>query len=318
MKGVKFILPFLVVLSLTVNGQGLSNEKVRWYNFSWEGDSKNPRSAMILSSLVDSINFNFRWQFDTGSPRSFFYGSSWTSLTAAYPRLKKLFFVVDSSKGDGYVNLRNNKLKFSGQALPNNIIGLLEGYGSELDKSTIAKDLGKSITIGTIGLDAFRNYVLVIDFKTSRIGVAGKLSEKFYGMKANTIDFILYQNRIVVPVLFKKKIFYFFYDSGASLFPMKTTTAYVKNLPAINYTDTLKNVTTWGKSYDVPGGMLSTPVRIGNMKVINPKIYVHPDPESYHTNVFKEANTFGLIGNAFFENKIVVFDFTRMKLTILE
>ncbi|MBC7865893.1 MAG: hypothetical protein H7X88_00005, partial [Gloeobacteraceae cyanobacterium ES-bin-316] len=58
-------------------------------------------------------------------------------------------------------------------------------------------------------------------------------------------------------------------------------------------------------------------LKIGSMELGKQMIYIHPDPENYHTDIFKEANTLGLLGNKLFENKICLIDFTRMKFTIL-
>lgn len=309
----------LVCMTFTkVHAQQINQEKINWYDFIWEGEDKNPREAMMLKSRIEPINFTFRWQFDTGSPRTFFYGNVWNSFVKAFPELKKEFPITDSTKSDGYINLRNKKIKVSGKLLPKNIIGLYENYGQHIDKELILQNLGSSTVIGTIGIDMFRDGVLVIDFKQQKIGYASKFSDNFYANNKSTTDIILYQNRILIPVTIDKQTRYFFYDSGASLFPLKSTASFSKLLPAVVYTDTLKNITTWGKSHDVPGGIFKKPVKIAGKTIKSPKIYIHPDPDQYHTNIFKEAEAFGLIGNSIFENKILIFDFTRMKMTLLD
>lgn len=312
-----FIAILLSVNGIFVFGQNLDNEKLRWYSFYWSGDSANPKEAMMLKSTIDTVNFNLRWQFDTGSPRTFVYGNVWNSFTKAFPYLDKLFFKVDTLKADGFINLKNRGIVISGNKLPKNIIGFLPNYGNNIDKEVILENLGSSTTLGTMGIDLFRNGVLIIDFKKNKIGYADQLSAQFYANKMNTIDFTLYQNRIILPIRIGNAFYPFFYDSGASLFPLKTTAAFPDLSSMVSYTDTLFNITTWGKSYDVPGGKIRKKVTLGNLKLGSPKIYVHPDPELYHTNIFKEAGTYGLIGNAYFEDKIIVIDFTKMKFTIL-
>ena len=225
--------------------------------------------------------------------------------------------MIDSFKADGFLNLKNGGLRISGNKLPGNIVGMLPDYGDTIPKDVILANLGASTTVGTMGIDLFRNGVLIIDFKNNKIGYTDKLSRTFYSSEKNTIDFILYQNRIVLPVQIDTATFYFFYDSGASLFPLKTTSAFPHLTQWINYTDTLRNITTWGKSFDVPGGTINKQVRIGSLNLTAPKIYAHPDPDKYHTQIFTEADTEGLIGNAYFDGRIIVIDFTRMKFSIL-
>lgn len=314
----KLLLSIILIISCNfIFGQEFDNEKVKWFDFYWDGDSANPKDAMILKSKIDTVDFNLRWQFDTGSPRTFVYGNVWNSFTNAFPYLKDKFFVIDSFKFDGFVNLKNSGVFISGKSLPKNIIGFLPNYGNIIDKDIILANLGSSTSLGTIGIDIFRDGVLIIDFKKNKIGYTDKLSQQFYTKKLNTLDFTLYQNRIILPIKIGNEVYNFFYDSGASLFPLKTTSAFSDLSKLVNYSDTLYNITTWGKSYNVPGGNIKKATSLGKLKINNPKIYVHPDPELYHTNIFKEANTYGLIGNAYFDNKVIVIDFTKMKFTIL-
>lgn len=311
------IIIILILQATAVLGQQLEKEKVKWYDFHWDGDSNIPKDAMILDSKIDSVDFNFRWQFDTGSPRTFVYGNVWDSFTNTFPFLKRRFFIIDTLKNDGFINLRNAGILVSGRKLPKNIIGYLPDYGSVFSKDVILENLGSSSMIGTIGIDLFREGVLIIDFRNNKIGYADRLSDEFYRKKYNTIDFSLYRNRIVLPLRIGKDIRHFFYDSGASLFPLKTSSSFSELHAKVRYTDTLRNITTWGKSYDVPGGVIKDRVFLGNLELPKPKIYVHPDPQLYHTNIFKEADTYGLIGNAYFDNRAIVIDFTKMKFTIL-
>lgn len=315
----KPITTFLLLVALHSLGQpALSEQKIRWYNFYWGGDSLYPRDAIMLKSSIDTLNFSFNWQFDTGSPRTFAYGKPWQSFLNTFPWMKDQFYIIDSFRQDGYINVNNRLITFSGSKLPKNVLGVMPDYGDNIPSEVILANFGADVTIGTIGIDVFRQGVLALDLKNSRIGYSPKLTDQFYTSKLNTIDFIFYQNRIIVPVEIDGQIFYFFYDSGASLFPLKTTARFTDKLPSIKYTDTLRNITTWGKSYDVPGGIFDSQVKIGSMQIMQPKIYVHPDPEKYHTGIFEEAEATGLIGNEYFYNKILLIDFTRMKMTIID
>jgi len=168
MKPTVFI-TILVLNTIFAFGQGIENEKIKWYDYYWDGDSTNPKDAMILKSKIDTVNFIFRWQFDTGSPRTFVYGNVWNSFTTAFPYLKKLFFIVDTLKNDNFINLKNGGIIISEKRLPKNIIGYLPNYGNVIDKDIILNNLGSSTMLGTIGIDIFRDGVLVIDFKKIKL-----------------------------------------------------------------------------------------------------------------------------------------------------
>lgn len=289
------------------------NEKIKWMDFYWDGDTENPKDAILLQSKIDTLDFKFNWQFDTGSPYTFLYGDLWRSFADAFPYLNKKFPLADTLS-EGHKKMMEPKIFFGTIPLTKKTVYLLAGYGDYIDKEILYANYGASLTIG---IDQFRNGVLIIDFRNNKIGYSHKFTDNFYSKKSNTVDFILYMNRIILPVTIGNKTYPFFYDSGASLFPIKTTLDFKKDFPPMAAADTLYNITTWGKSYDVPGMRTNDKTKIGSATYKDVKIYVHPDSEKYHTEIFREAGTYGLIGNQLFENKIIIIDFTRMKFTIV-
>lgn len=299
-------------------GKAQSTEpNTTWYKFYWDSSDLSPREAILLKSTIDTLPFNFRWQFDTGSPQTFFYGKLWNSFLTAYPHLKNKFSVVDSSRLDGYTIVKNNRVKIGENGLIGRRLGVLENYGNAVDSAVLIESRGASATIGTIGIDLFRQGVLILDFPNLSIGYAESLSEEYLQeiqrKGAAVSDFMLYRNRIIIPVSLGGKTYKFLYDSGASLFAVKTTAKLSKLIPPVVITDTLKNITTWGKSHDVPGGIFKQPIKIGQKTYTGKKVYIHPDPDLFHTKILEEAEVVGLIGNEFFYDKKIIFDFTRMK-----
>lgn len=295
----------------------LNKERVKWMPFQWEGDEALPKSSMMVKTKIDTLDYNFKWQFDTGSPYTFLYGITWQKFTNHYNWLNSRFSVVDSFSQAPYKKIKSPSIAAGDSKLPGRTILINPDYGDDFPQEYVSQYKGANFLIGTIGIDKFRDRVLIIDFKNNRIGTAALLSDTFY-QKNTAVDFIVYQNRIILPVKIGKKSYRFFYDSGASLFPLKTTAVLATQLPPVNITDTLHNITTWGKSYDVPGGRVSSSIEIAGVNLQQALIYVHPDPEGYHTEIFREAGVQGLIGNQPFDQKTIIIDFTRNKFTVLQ
>lgn len=295
----------------------LDKERVKWMPFQWDGDDMTPKSSMMVKTRIDTLDYNFKWQFDTGSPYTFLYGITWQKFVNHYNWLGSRFNTVDSFSQAPYKKIKSPAIAAGDNKLPGRTILINPEYGDDFPQEYVAQYKGANFMIGTIGIDKFRDRVLIIDFKNNRIGTTLLLSDTFY-QKKQAVDFILYQNRIILPVQIGKKSYRFFYDSGASLFPLKTTAALAKQLPPVNITDTLFNITTWGKSYDVPGGTISGSMQIAGVNIRQALLYIHPDPDGYHTEIFREAGVQGLIGNQPFDQKIIVIDFTRNKFTVLQ
>lgn len=314
-----FLFGLLALASTSFSGaaQDLSAEKIAWYAFEWEGSPASPKEVMILHSTIDTLRLDCKWQFDTGSGASFFYEKTYRSIQDAYPYLKEKYPRLDSINADWW-KTSSPAVKVGGSALPNKDYLLYMDYGDYIDPQVWKNEPTATTTIGTLGLDQFSHGVLIIDLSKDRIGYASNISTTFYSKAKHTVSFRFFKNRIILPISIGKKKLEFFYDSGASIFPLKTTASLQAALPAVQFTDTLRNITTWGKSYDIPGGRLQQQPKLGSLPLEPSRIYVHPDPEGFHSKIFREAGVTGLIGNQPFDKKILVIDFVRKRFTVLE
>jgi hypothetical protein len=61
-------------------------------------------------------------------------------------------------------------------------------------------DKYKGFSIGTIGVDIFRDKVLVLDFKNKKVGFCDSLTKQFYKQNLYSSPFQFFKNRIILPV----------------------------------------------------------------------------------------------------------------------
>lgn len=313
MKQLLISFSFFLLTGLTSFGQNiLSKEKILWLPFQW--DDPEAKDIILLTSHYDTLNYNLNWQLDTGSPYTFLNGATWDIFAKKYSFLDKRIIRVDTIKSGNYYKIRTPDFTINDKSfLPDTILkndkmggGFPEDY---LDKY-------KGFAIGTIGLDIFKNKVLILDFKEGKIGFLDKLSKSFYSNNLRTTNFKFYKNRIIIPVQIGEKEFSFMYDCGASMFTLQTTPKNSKYFAPKIYSDTLFNINNGesGKVYNVPGGTIEKPVKIFNKKYKGLIVYVN-DGES---DIFDEAKVAGIIGNKLFLNHIVIVDFNVGKFTLID
>lgn len=196
----------------------LDKERVKWMPFQWEGDDALPKSSMMVKTKIDTLDYNFKWQFDTGSPYTFLYGITWQKFTNHYTWLNSRFSIVDSFSQAPYKKIKSPSIAAGDSKLPGRTILINPDYGDDFPQEYVSQYKGANFLIGTIGIDKFRDRVLIIDFKNNRIGTAALLSDTFY-QKNTAVDFMVYQNRIILPVKIGKKTTGSFMTAAPACFP---------------------------------------------------------------------------------------------------
>lgn len=188
--------------------------------------------------------------------------------------------------------------------------------GGNFPQEYIQKYKGARFDIGTMGLDIFKNRVLILDFKHNKIGISNSLSKSFYNRKLHTTNFKLYKNRIVLPIKIGEETYPFFYDCGASMFSLQTTYEKSKAFAPAVLKDTLYNINNGeaGTIHNVAGGTIEKPVKISGKTYENVKVFVEPAP----SEIFDEAKVLGLLGNKLFLNNIIIIDFKNSRFTVLD
>ena len=177
-------------------------------------------------------------------------------------------------------------------------------------------DQYKGFSIGTIGVDIFKDKVLILDFKNEKIGYCDSLTNHFYKQKLNTSPFQFYMNRIILPVQIGSENLNFMYDCGASMFTLNAIPKYSKSFAPKQLSDTLYNINNGeaGTVYNAVGGKTGKQVRILGKIYNDMVIYL----EKGESEIFEEAKVAGAIGNKLFLDHIVIIDFKKKKFSLVD
>lgn len=293
-------------------GQATFNqEKITWVPFDWS--DPDTRDVMLVTARLDTLSYFFRWQLDTGSPYTYLEGGTFKKFETKFPYLSQMIRRVDSASNGNWYKIATPPFRFDVPVLPP-VILKNDKIGGNFPQDYL--DKYKGFSVGTIGVDIFKDKVLILDFKHRKIGYCDKLSAGFYRQKLNTSPFRFYKNRIILPVRIGTESKDFMYDCGASMFTLNTTPKSSVSFAPKALTDTLYNINNGesGAVYNALGGKISKKVQILGKTYSNIVVYV----EKGESAIFDEANVAGAIGNKLFLDHILIFDFKTGKATLID
>ncbi len=305
------LLFFLCVWLCSPAQKALENEKVSWINFEWADPST--KDVMLVTSRLDTLDYFFRWQLDTGSPYTYLEGGTYKKFETKFPYLSDKIKRADTAYNGNWYKIFTPPFVFDTTVLPGTILKN-DKIGGDFPQDLL--DKYKGFSIGTIGVDIFKNRVLILDFKNKRIGYCDSLANKFYKQKLNYSSFKFYKNRIILPVQIGSQKIDFMYDCGASMFTLNTTPKSSKLFAPKQLTDTLYDINNGesGVVYNALGGKTDKQVKILGKAYKNMVVYL----EKGESEIFDEAKVAGLIGNKLFLDHIVIIDFKTKKFSLID
>ncbi|MDQ1088430.1 hypothetical protein [Siphonobacter sp. SORGH_AS_1065] len=312
MKQIFTVITLLLFLGRISFGQSkFKKEKVIWVAFDWA--DPDYKDVMLITSRLDTLDYFFRWQLDTGSPYTYLEGGTFKKFTNKFPYLADKIKRVDTVCNGNWYKIFTPPFKFEKQILPS-IILKNDKIGGGFSQDLL--DKYKGFSIGTIGVDIFKEKVLILDFKNKKIGYCDNLTKGFYKQKISSSPFQFYKNRIILPVQIGNKKINFMYDCGASMFTLNATPKYSKSFAPKQLTDTLYNINNGesGTVYNAVGGKTDKQVKILGNTYKNMTVYL----EKGESDIFEEAKVAGAIGNKLFLDHIVIIDFRTKRFSLVD
>lgn len=301
-----FIATFLF-LSITSFGQ-----KLQWIPFNWVGDSVSgkyfDKLAITIPVTLDNLPHKFNMQLDLGATTTVIYGNSIKPYLDNYREMKNkidttLKFRIQSQTNYKFKNIT---LKLGDVNFGERNIGHFKDFGDDIPKDSINTKIEKHI--GTIAPDLFENKILIIDYPNKRICVTRELPKQF--SKAQFRDYKIKQGRIKIPITINGKDEDVMFDTGSSLFALITTTEKANEISSKPITDSLK-ISSWGEYYMVYGQTIKSKIMFGQ-KQLN-KAVVYFDNRQNNSNFYKEEEIWGITGNAYFLNNVVIIDYKNKR-----
>ncbi|ARS38983.1 hypothetical protein CA265_04550 [Sphingobacteriaceae bacterium GW460-11-11-14-LB5] len=218
----------LIVVCLTfANGYAqkktLPLNSYKWFPFMWHAAKISGKQfdkvAILVPAKIDRIPAGFILQFDLGSDATSVYGNT---LSSYYTPQEYDAFIVKSAKytsdaGHTSYDTKGLQLKFGAFSV-NNIL-LKDKYGDEIPKDSLYTKSPK--ILGTLGADAFKDKILVIDYSKQRMCVLDEMDD-FLKKKTTFVETRYQKGRLHIPFTIKNNTYWLLFDTGASLFPINT------------------------------------------------------------------------------------------------
>lgn len=285
-----------------------SAQDIKWIPFHWTGDTISgkyfDKSAIVIPVGIENIPARFNMQFDLGAVRTVIYGNAIAPYLDAYPELEKK---IDTSKtfliqGENNPMFAGMSLQMGAAAFEHLDIGYFKGYGASLSREDRLSDTEKHI--GTIGPDLFQGKILIIDYPKKRIGICKKLPKEY--KKATFLPFSSGDGRPKIPLIVNGSTRQVMFDTGSSIFTLQTTKKEALGAASAKIIDSL-TVNSWGKKLTFYGVKARKPIKFGTKMLEGSTLYY--DEQETFQDFYKFVEIWGLTGNAFFLNNIVIIDY---------
>jgi hypothetical protein len=301
----KYISMIILVVLAGSHYRGYSQERPpEWIPFRWQGDSISGRyldkAYMYVPVKIEDLSVDFTMQLDLGTTRTLFYKPISLYLRQSSALAGKLDTVHMANVGvvkDAIfrdVDLRLGSVEFS----------------SDVWNTTLA---GTPEHIGTIAPDLFRDKIVVIDYPSCRLAVSDVLPAEYADLPA--VPFELSEGIIILPLLIDGTERKVMFDTGSSPFALATSKERASAIAAPAIVDSLSGPLWWGQNITFYGLETNKPVELAGMTLENATVYYDKDG-LWEEGVFKPRRIWGLTGNTYFLDCIIILDYKKMSFRI--
>ena len=310
MKKSTFIL-FLICLQLNCFGQ-----KTDWIPFRWVGDSVSgkfiDKYGINIPVSIQGLPHKFNMQFDLGAETTTIYGNNISEYLQKYPDFSKkidtnLVFFIQSKKNPMFNNVGLNLGNIS---FGKRNIGYFREYGDKILLDSIKTKSEKHI--GTIAPDLFKDKFLIIDYPNQRILVTEKLKGKF--TKSKLLPCSIVNGRIKIPLIINGKSENLMFDTGSSIFSLISSEDNAKKISTNEISDSL-SINSWGKKEMVYGRKINVKIKFNEVTLKPSNVYFFRN--KMFSDFFKQQNIWGITGNQYFLNSIVIIDYKNNRFGII-
>lgn len=296
---------FLVFIFISTISFG---QKIEWIPFNWEGDSVSgkylDKLAITIPITLDNLPNKFKMQLDLGATVTIIYGNSIKPYLETYAELKNKVDTALKFNMQSQTNfkIKNLELKLGCVNFGERNIELFKGFGDNISNDSIHSKSEK--LIGSIAPDLFKNQFLIIDYPLKRICLTSELPKQF--SKTQFRQYKEEEGRIKIPITINGKSEDVMFDTGSSLFALITTPENANEISNKPIVDSLK-ISSWGDYYMVYGQTITSKVKFGRKQLSKANVYF--DNQNKLSEFYKEEKIWGITGNTYFLNNIVIIDY---------
>lgn len=304
---------FILILILLPNREPTSgpSQKIEWNEFVWAesifGEEYYNKAAILVPFRFNGIDEEYYLQLDTGAS-SVLYGNSFYEIEPNY-RVRK-----EKDKKPYIVSIDGT---LSNYEFTYEDFGLLHDYGGSLEELKVAEYK----LIGSLGLDFFKNRILIIDFSEERFSILNNQNDVPRNIKENSyhLNMKYKNNKIYLMSKIGDKNLSLIYDTGSSIFDIVATKEIWTSLTNVKSAKDIKllEIPSWGAVVQLKGARSESDWEIGDLTIEKPWIFYEPSGlENFNFNLIQAD---GLLGNAiFYDNHIITIDLISKKFGIME
>lgn len=308
------LLPFLLALHLVLTGVQAASapqkRSLQWIPFYWEGDTISgtylEKAYLYIPVRIEGIPDTFSMQLDLGTTQTQFYGNPLKPYLDKSSTLAGKLGHFERAPNAIFrdVDLRMGKV---GMQID---VWHRANFGEKIPGDSIKSD--EPIHIGTIAGDIFQDKVLIIDYKSRRMAVSDNLPAKYKKLPAG--EFNLDNGIIKLPFRINGKSCQLMLDTGSSPFPLATSKERALEISDSVIIDSLRGPLWWGRDITFYGLKVNKPVEMGGEVLKNGMVYY--DKEGLWNEIYTSLNVWGLTGNAYFFDRVLILDYKNRQFRI--
>lgn len=283
-----------------------------WTCFQYNNTGKG---VMYLPLRLDGWEQTLWMQVDLGAPRTMLYEKPLQQINPllnppvepAGPLSVGPSITVDTVRLHGW--LGNSRLQ-------NTRVSLRKNYGQQLGFFDYPK-------VGSVGLDFYKDKVLVIDFPRQWLAVFDDPEEIPPDLlqRAKWVEARLEEDKLIFPASIGGREMEMFYDTGGGKFPIITTKAIWQQLTGRSGDEednTRVETKSWGEAVRYVGAPALGSLAIGEMTLGVPTIYYYDGSQHDWLDLANYPVPAMMGNNLFVERHTLIFDLIDMRLGIAE
>lgn len=278
---------------------------MEWIPFLWQGDTISgkyiEKMYLYIPVKIEDLPVNFTMQLDLGTMmETQFYENPIMPYLKEYPSLANKLGSFGAAKD---VLFRDINLRMGAVDFPFDV-WIHANFGEHIPQDSLHSGTPKHI--GTIAPDMFQDKILVIDYKSSRFAVSDSLPVEYKDLPA--IKFELNNGIIVLPFRINGTEQKLMFDSGSSPFPLATSKEKALKIADPAIVDSLSGPLWWGREITFYGLDVNKSIEFGGTALGSTTVYY--DQEGlWEEEVFKPLHIWGLTGNAYFFDCVIIIDY---------
>jgi hypothetical protein len=281
-------------VSVAARPDAQATAATKWVPFQWLAATASghrlERAALLVDATIAGLPGRHRLQLDTGAHASFLHGGAVADVDAAYAR----------GLG-GHPQLAG---EIAGVAVTREPFSVIDGYRAIFTPGT------PTPVIGTLGLPFLQHGTIVLDYPRRRLAMLepGTSLPRAIEQAAAFLPIEHRNGKVYVPVDVQgTRHHQFFFDTGASIFPLAVSQADWQRMTQRAPHDSRNQrltVPSWNNTFfEMVGAPLNGTIRVGPVSRRAPLVFFVNDARFTFDAL---PGTQGLLGNALFADEFVV------------